>query len=78
MVRVTLGLEERQAVRTMHHASSLVSLWKSVVMAFNGTVLAQKRREDPEHAGRWNLKFGTGICLNRGIGPVAEITDVSF
>lgn len=75
-MRVILGAEEKEAKRTMNHASSLVALWKSVVMAFNGTVLAQKRQEDPQNAARWNLKFGIGIRLNIGIGPVAEITEV--
>ncbi|KAL2281212.1 hypothetical protein FJTKL_11662 [Diaporthe vaccinii] len=42
-------------------------------MIFNKTVLFQKRRQDPNNAGKWNLKFGTGIQLNRGSGPISEL-----
>ncbi|KAI7785349.1 Mitosis inhibitor protein kinase mik1 [Diaporthe eres] len=71
--RVSTGPQEREAKRSYKQASSLISLWKSTVMIFNKTVLFQKRRQDPNNAGKWNLKFGTGIQLNRGSGPISEL-----
>lgn len=74
--RVVLGTEERQEKRAFRQASSLISLWKSTVLGANRTVLAQKRWDDPDNAARWTLKFGTGIVLNRGSGPINEIITV--
>ncbi|KAK7735967.1 hypothetical protein SLS63_003485 [Diaporthe eres] len=71
--RVDLGPSEKKAERTVKSARTLANVWRSLVVHFNRTVLAQKRREDPANSARWNLSFKEGLFSQKGVGPVYEL-----
>lgn len=74
--RVDLGPNEKKAERTVKSARTLANVWRSLVVHFNRTVLAQKRREDPANSARWNLSFKEGLFSQKGVGPVYELIRV--
>lgn len=74
--RVSLGPNEKQAEHTVRSARTLANIWRYLVVHFNRTVLARKRRDDPANAARWNLGFNEGLYSHKGLGPVYELIRV--
>ncbi|KAL8284679.1 hypothetical protein RB597_008484 [Gaeumannomyces tritici] len=56
---VYIGPEETKLERSLKAAYSVESLWKTLVLSANDTVLAEKRRADPDHACQWTLSYPT-------------------
>ncbi|KAI3400990.1 hypothetical protein diail_1198 [Diaporthe ilicicola] len=46
---------------------------RSLVNEFDQTLLARKRREDPDNMEKWSLKFKDGFLKGKGQGPIAEV-----
>lgn len=74
--RVSLGPNEKEAKRTVNSARTMANIWRHLVVHFNRTVLARKRREDPANEARWNLGFKEGLYSHKGLGPVYELIRV--
>ncbi|KAL8410445.1 hypothetical protein RB596_000215 [Gaeumannomyces avenae] len=68
-----LGPEESKLERSVKAAYSVESLWRTLVLAANGTVLEEKRRADPDHASQWTLTCNYGK-KSPGTGPVWQIS----
>ncbi|KAL8285643.1 hypothetical protein RB600_009869 [Gaeumannomyces tritici] len=56
---ICLGPEETKLERSVKAAYSVESIWKTLVLAANDTVLAEKRRADPNNASQWTLRYPT-------------------
>lgn len=74
--RICLGPEEYELQRSVTSATTLLSAWRSLVAEFDQTVLARKRREDPDNMAKWSLKFKDGLLQTKGQGPVADVSRV--
>jgi len=70
-----LGPEEFRVVRTVNSASTVMALWKTLVLNADNTILMQKRREDPTNKNKWRLRWDAGKLTQ---GPVYEISKVGF
>ncbi|KAH8757749.1 hypothetical protein F5883DRAFT_428208, partial [Diaporthe sp. PMI_573] len=71
--RICLGPEEYEVRRSVTTAATLLLCWRSLVTEFDQTLLAQKRREDPDNTEKWSLKFKDGFLKGKGQGPVANV-----
>lgn len=76
-MRLSIGLAERETQRTLKSASSLMAVWRNLVIESNNTVLGQKRREDPANKQRWTLQFKDGLFNDQGSGPLYDVIRVS-
>ncbi|KAL2289652.1 hypothetical protein FJTKL_01892 [Diaporthe vaccinii] len=72
--RICLGPEEYELQRSVTAATTLLLCWRSLVVEFDQTVLARKRREDPDNMAKWSLKFKNGLLQTKGQGPVADVS----
>ena len=61
----------------MKCAVSLLTIWRSLVLHFNQTLLAQKRKEDPHNKSQCCLKIDGSLHVDKAAGPVYEVSKVS-
>ncbi|KAI6544139.1 hypothetical protein MCOR05_002642 [Pyricularia oryzae] len=71
---VCLGPEETKLERAVTAAWSVESLWRTLVLAADNTVLRVKRRSDPDNDSKWKLQYTPGSNNLRGEGPVWEVS----
>lgn len=74
--RVILGSEEQKITRIVNYGRTLLNVWRALVLHFNNTVLACKRREDPANASQWDLRYKEGPYLKKGLEPAYKIIRV--
>lgn len=74
--RICLGPEENELRRSVTAATTLLLCWRSLVAEFDQTLLARKKREDPDNMEKWTLKFKDGFLTGKGQGPVANVARV--
>lgn len=70
-----LDPEEEVEVSTINAATSLLELWKCLVVEADDRVLKQKRSQDAQNEGIWQLRW-TPLKNVRATGPVHEISIV--
>lgn len=58
-------------------AVSLLTTRRSMVLHFNQTLLAQKRKEDTNNTFQWCLKVDGSVHMDKAAGPVYEVSKVS-
>ena len=72
---LVLGPHESEKRRTVNTAAAVQDVWRDLIAEAHGTMLRDKRQQDPENSTLWEVQFA-GNSSKRGSGPVFEISQV--